>query len=82
MTNPLFSSLPLAPALISNLDNLGYTHMTPIQAASLPIMLEQRDLIAQAKTGSGKTAADDAKSNSCRRQLLVLEIGIVFHVKF
>lgn len=57
MTNPLFSSLPLAPALISNLDSLGYTQMTPIQAASLPIMLEQRDLIAQAKTGSGKTAA-------------------------
>ncbi|MDO9192059.1 MAG: ATP-dependent RNA helicase DbpA, partial [Undibacterium sp.] len=57
MTNSLFSSLPLAPALISNLDSLGYTQMTPIQAASIPIMLEQRDLIAQAKTGSGKTAA-------------------------
>jgi ATP-independent RNA helicase DbpA len=57
MTTTLFSSLPLAPALISNLDSLGYTQMTPIQAASLPVMLEQRDLIAQAKTGSGKTAA-------------------------
>lgn len=57
MTTSLFSSLPLAPALISNLDSLGYTQMTPIQEASIPIMLEQRDLIAQAKTGSGKTAA-------------------------
>lgn len=57
MTVSLFSSLPIAPALISNLDNLGYTQMTPIQAASLPVMLELRDLIAQAKTGSGKTAA-------------------------
>ncbi|WP_295763605.1 ATP-dependent RNA helicase DbpA [Undibacterium sp.] len=52
-----FSTLALAPELIRNLDSLGYTHMTPIQAASLPIILEQRDLIAQAKTGSGKTAA-------------------------
>lgn len=57
MTTSLFSSLALAPALISNLDSLGYNQMTPIQAASLPVMLEQRDLIAQAKTGSGKTAA-------------------------
>jgi ATP-independent RNA helicase DbpA len=56
MTSP-FSSLPLAPELISNLNSLGYVQMTPIQAASIPIMLEQRDLIAQAKTGSGKTAA-------------------------
>ena len=57
MTTSTFSCLPLAPELISNLDSLGYTEMTPIQAASLPIILEQRDLIAQAKTGSGKTAA-------------------------
>jgi len=52
-----FSSLPLPPALLSNLDNLGYREMTDIQAQSLPLILEQRDLIAQAKTGSGKTAA-------------------------
>lgn len=52
-----FNSLPLSDALLSNLDSLGYKEMTPIQAASLPIILEQRDLIAQAKTGSGKTAA-------------------------
>lgn len=52
-----FNSLPLPDALLSNLDSLGYKEMTPIQAASLPIILEQRDLIAQAKTGSGKTAA-------------------------
>ncbi len=52
-----FSILPLSPALISNLDNLGYHEMTTIQAQSLPQILEGRDLIAQAKTGSGKTAA-------------------------
>jgi ATP-dependent RNA helicase DbpA len=52
-----FSSLPLTPAFLSNLDQLGYREMTPIQAHSLPQVLEGRDLIAQAKTGSGKTAA-------------------------
>ncbi|MDX5371604.1 MAG: ATP-dependent RNA helicase DbpA [Pseudomonadaceae bacterium] len=40
-----------------NLAALGYAEMTPIQAASLPLILQGRDLIAQAKTGSGKTAA-------------------------
>ncbi|TRZ66862.1 MAG: ATP-dependent RNA helicase DbpA [Rhodocyclaceae bacterium] len=52
-----FSSLDLSPALLSNLDSLGYHRMTTIQAQSLPVILERRDLIAQAKTGSGKTAA-------------------------
>jgi ATP-independent RNA helicase DbpA len=52
-----FSRLPLSPALLSNLDQLGYREMTEIQAQSLPLILERRDLIAQAKTGSGKTAA-------------------------
>ncbi len=52
-----FSSLPLSPAMLSNLQQLGYQTMTPIQAASLPAALAGNDLIAQAKTGSGKTAA-------------------------
>ncbi|VEB43676.1 ATP-independent RNA helicase dbpA [Chromobacterium violaceum] len=52
-----FSTLPLPAPLLSNLDSLGYHQMTAIQAASLPAILEGRDLIAQAKTGSGKTAA-------------------------
>ena len=52
-----FSSLPLSPAFLNNLDALGYQQMTPIQAQSLPQILAGRDLIAQAKTGSGKTAA-------------------------
>ncbi|ARP79994.1 ATP-dependent RNA helicase DbpA [Bordetella genomosp. 8] len=57
MNDHAFSSLPMQPALLENLQGLGYTQMTPIQAQSLPIILEGRDLIAQAKTGSGKTAA-------------------------
>ncbi|MEX0292671.1 ATP-dependent RNA helicase DbpA [Pseudomonas putida] len=43
--------------MLANLDALGYASMTPIQAQSLPVILRGQDLIAQAKTGSGKTAA-------------------------
>ncbi len=43
--------------MLDNLASLGYTRMTPIQAQSLPVILDRQDLIAQAKTGSGKTAA-------------------------
>lgn len=52
-----FSELPLRAALINNLTSLGYETMTPIQAQSLPVMLNGEDVIARAKTGSGKTAA-------------------------
>ncbi|HXE37923.1 MAG TPA: ATP-dependent RNA helicase DbpA [Azonexus sp.] len=52
-----FAELPLAPAMQANLQQLDYLSMTPIQAASLPLALAGHDLIAQAKTGSGKTAA-------------------------
>ena len=59
MTAPTlgFDALPLRAATHSNLMQLGYTQMTPIQAASLHITLAGRDVIAQASTGSGKTAA-------------------------
>ena len=52
-----FSSLPLSAEMLSNLESLGYNEMTPIQAQSLPIILQGQDIIAKAKTGSGKTAA-------------------------
>ena len=52
-----FSNLPLPPHVLANLVQLGYTAMTPIQAAAWPLALAGHDLIAQAKTGSGKTAA-------------------------
>ena len=57
MNSTNFSNLPLSSDMIANLTKLGYENMTPIQADSLPIILEGRDVIAQAKTGSGKTAA-------------------------
>ena len=52
-----FANLPLSPAFLRNLESMGYEAMTDIQAQSLPPILAGRDLIAQAKTGSGKTAA-------------------------
>jgi len=52
-----FSSLKLNPELLKNLASLGYKVMTPIQAQSLPPILAGQDVIAQGKTGSGKTAA-------------------------
>ncbi len=52
-----FATLPLPPHVRANLAQRGYTAMTPIQAASLPLALAGKDLIAQARTGSGKTAA-------------------------
>ena len=52
-----FSSLNLKPTMVENLNKLGYTTMTPIQQSALPVILNNQDIIAQAKTGSGKTAA-------------------------
>ena len=56
MASESFSSLPISSAQIANLDSLGYKMMTPIQAQGLPHVLKGEDIIAKAKTGSGKTA--------------------------
>ncbi len=53
----LFSNLPLSESMLTNLDSLEYKEMTPIQAQSLPLILQGVDIIGKAKTGSGKTAA-------------------------
>jgi len=57
MTTSTFAALPLLPALQPGLDALGYTHLTPVQQQALPAILDGSDVIAQAPTGSGKTAA-------------------------
>ncbi len=57
MSHTPFSTLGLDTALLENLDSMGYEAMTPVQAQSLPVILQGRDVIAQAETGSGKTAA-------------------------
>jgi ATP-independent RNA helicase DbpA len=73
-----FNTLALKPALLASIDTLGYTKMTPVQARSLPPMLEGRDVIAQAQTGSGKTAAfglsllQTLDADTIRLQVLVL----------
>ncbi|MBI0549508.1 ATP-dependent RNA helicase DbpA [Pectobacterium parmentieri] len=57
MSTTSFSSLALPAEQLSNLNELGYTDMTPVQAATLPAVLSGADVRAKAKTGSGKTAA-------------------------
>jgi len=57
LSDTSFSALNLKPELLSNLETIGFTKMTPIQAQSLPAILKGQDVIGQGKTGSGKTAA-------------------------
>ncbi len=54
---PLFSELGLFPVLADNMQALGFTHQTPVQAKSIPYALAGQDLLISAITGSGKTAA-------------------------
>lgn len=57
MTANLFNTLPLNSDLQLVLNELGFAEMTPIQAASIPPLLQGKDVLGQSKTGSGKTAA-------------------------
>ena len=52
-----FDDLDLRPELLTTLTELGYEEPTPIQAEAIPPLLEGRDLLGQAATGTGKTAA-------------------------
>ncbi|MPZ18972.1 MAG: DEAD/DEAH box helicase [Luteitalea sp.] len=52
-----FSTLGLSPVLCAPLARLGYTQPTPVQAKSIPVVLDGSDLLARAQTGTGKTAA-------------------------
>jgi len=78
MSSPSFSSLPLSPEELANIESMDFKVMTPIQAQSLPAILEGKDLLAQAKTGSGKTAAfsigllHKLETKSYRTQALIL----------
>jgi len=52
-----FSDMKLAPALLKALEDVGYEQPSPIQAQSIPPLLEGKDILGQAQTGTGKTAA-------------------------
>ena len=52
-----FADLGLAPVLLRALDEEGYASPTPIQAQSIPMLLQGRDVLGMAQTGTGKTAA-------------------------
>ena len=54
---PLFSELNLSPALLKVIKEIGYETPSPIQAATIPLLLDNRDVLGQAQTGTGKTAA-------------------------
>src|SRR3954469_12098060 len=52
-----FSTLGLSDALVTAVTSLGYEEPTPVQRETIPLLLEGRDLLGQAATGTGKTAA-------------------------
>ena len=71
-----FADLGLSEATLQALQDVGYEQPSPIQEQAIPPMLEGRDVIGQAQTGSGKTAAfglpiieyvDPTSSTRCRR---------------
>ena len=71
-----FAELGLSEPLLEALQHLGYEKPTPIQEEAIPALLEGRDIIGQAQTGTGKTAAfglpllqyiDIRRTTRCRR---------------
>ncbi|SHJ86924.1 DEAD/DEAH box helicase [Halomonas caseinilytica] len=57
VASPSFGDLALLPAVLSAIETLGYETPSPIQAQTIPALLEGRDMLGQAQTGTGKTAA-------------------------
>lgn len=57
VASPSFGDLALLPAVLSAVETLGYETPSPIQAQTIPALLEGRDMLGQAQTGTGKTAA-------------------------
>ena len=57
MTEPTFEQFSLDPSLVENLKKHNFLNPTPVQANAIPVILEGKDILAQAETGSGKTGA-------------------------
>ena len=55
--NSSFSDLGIDPSLIQALDVLNFTNPTPIQESAIPLILAGKNIVGQAQTGTGKTAA-------------------------
>ena len=56
-TTTAFSELNLLPPLLKAVQQAGFSHCTPVQSKTLPLLLQQKDVAGQAPTGTGKTAA-------------------------
>ena len=52
-----FEQLGLSADILATIDQIGYVEPTPIQAAAIPVLLSGQDVMGQAQTGTGKTAA-------------------------
>ena len=57
MSDSAFSKLSLAEPLARAVAEMGYESMTPIQEQAIPVVLQGRDVMGAAQTGTGKTAA-------------------------
>lgn len=57
VASPSFGEMALLPDILSAVESLGYTEPSPIQSQTIPALLEGRDMLGQAQTGTGKTAA-------------------------
>src|SRR6184192_293197 len=74
-----FNKLGLSPAMLEGVKAMGYIEPTPIQLRAIPLILEGRDVIGSAQTGTGKTAAfalpilSQLAQHSAQPRLLVLE---------
>lgn len=74
----LFSDLGVSDEILKAVEGMGYTHPSQIQSQSIPLLLEGRDVIGQAQTGTGKTAAfaipiiDQVDSSIKKPQALIL----------
>jgi len=80
MNDLSFSSLPISAEILNALSDMGFEEPTPIQAQTIPYILESRDLLGQAQTGTGKTCAfgipviDSVDSGSNHIQTLILSL--------
>ncbi|CAL4936531.1 unnamed protein product [Urochloa decumbens] len=71
LSNKLFSELPISELTANAIREMNYTHLTQIQARSIPHLLEGKDVMGAAKTGSGKTLA-----------FLIPAIELLYHLRF